>query len=408
MSSAPTPTLPRLVSPDDHVQVPAHVWRDRLPVAVRDDGPTIKRLRGAADLGKGDISFVEREDGRLADVWHYDGKRIPLVRIAAAAGIDRGEIDGRPVTYDDMLKSCYDPVARLSDMDTAGIEASVCYPNMFVRFCGQTFSLAEDKALALLCIKAYNDFIVDEWCAGSNGRLVPMGIVPLWDPALAVAEVERLAGLGFRSITFSEAPHLLGLPSIFSGHWDDLFAACAANEIVLSMHIGTGGFPMLAKDSLGAVPNVMASFNAGYTLTDWLFSGLLERLPDLKLVLAESQLAWIPYVLSRADFVWSEMRGVGFTDVSTSALPNPPSFYFDRNIWCTFFRDPVGLTLLEHIGVDNVLYETDFPHSDSSWPTCYDTAVEMTSGLGHDAQAKIMADNARALFRIDVTASAGS
>jgi predicted TIM-barrel fold metal-dependent hydrolase len=303
-----------------------------------------------------------------------------------------------------MHKACYDPVARLAAMDQAGIEASVCFPNMFVRFCGQTFSLAQDKDLALACIRAYNDFIHEEWCAGSNGRLVPMGIVPLWDPELAVAEVRRLAALGFRSITFSEAPHLLGLPSIFSGHWDRLFAECAAGGLVLSLHIGTGGFPMLAKDMAGAVPNVMASFNAGYSLTDWLFCGLLPRLPDLKIVLAESQLGWIPYVLSRADFVWKEMRGEGFTDITDDKMPHPPSHYFRQNIWCTFFRDPVGLTLLDDIGVDNVMYETDFPHTDSSWPTSHEVATEMTARLSDADAAKVVAETARALFRVEVRA----
>ena len=395
--------LPKLVSPDDHVQLPAHVFTDRVPARFRDDAPHVRRLRGVADLGTGNISFNEREGGHLADVWHYDGKRIPLIRVAAAAGYPRTEIDGRPVTYDDMHKACFDPVARLAAMDQAGIEASVCYPNMFVRFCGQTFSLAQDKELALACIRAYNDFIHEEWCAGSNGRLVPMGIVPLWDPELAVKEARRLAGLGFRSVTFSEAPHLLGLPSIYSGHWDGLFAECSASGLVLSLHIGTGGFPMLAKDMAGAVPNVMASFNAGYTLTDWLFCGILPRIPDLKIVLAESQLAWVPYVLSRADFVWHEMRGEGFTDINADTMPHPPSYYFNQNIWCTFFRDPVGLTLLDHIGVDNVMYEVDFPHTDSSWPTSQSVAAEMTAALSDADAAKVVAETARSLFRVEVT-----
>lgn len=396
-----TITLPRLVSPDDHVQAPPHLWKERMPTRWRDAAPRVERLKGRAALGMGDIRFVEDEDGHWADVWHYDGKRIPVVRIAAASGFERSEIDGRPVTFDDVHPACYDPKARLAAMDTAGVDASVCYPNMFVRFCGQTFSLAADKELALACIQAYNDFILEEWCAGSDGRLVPMGIVPLWDADLAAAKAERLGELGFRSITFSEAPHLLGLPSIFSGHWDRLFATCEAARLVLSLHIGTGGFPMLAPDSSGAVPNVMASFNAGYTLTDWLFSGRLAMFPDLKVVLAESQLAWVPYVLSRADFVWSEMRGEGFTDIANDLHPDRPSEVFRRNIHLTFFRDPVGLTLLDHIGVDNVMYEVDFPHTDSSWPTSHATAAEMTAGLDRVDAAKIVAENARRLFRIE-------
>jgi predicted TIM-barrel fold metal-dependent hydrolase len=302
-----------------------------------------------------------------------------------------------------MHPACFDPSERLKAMDLAGIEASVCYPNMFVRFCGQTFSFATDKELGLACIRAYNDFIYEEWCGGSKGRLVPMGIVPLWDVQLAVEEARRIAALGFRSITFSEAPHRLGLPSIFSGYWDPLFTECAASGLVLSLHIGTGGFPMLAKDTSGAVPNVMASFNAGYTLTDWLFSGILPRLPELKIVLAESQLAWVPYVLSRADFVWQEMRGEGFTDISVDKMPYSPSHYFRQHIYCTFFRDPIGLTLLDEIGADNVMFEVDFPHTDSSWPSSRDVASEMTAALSDEVAAKVVAETARKLFRIEVS-----
>jgi predicted TIM-barrel fold metal-dependent hydrolase len=401
-------TLPKLVSPDDHIQAPAHVWRDRLPAKWRDLGPTVKRLEGAAVIGPGYIGFEERAGGRLADVWHYEDLQIPIVRIAAASGAPRTEIDGRPVTYEEIEPGCYDQKARLAAMDAAGVEASVCYPNMEVRFCGQTFSLAKDKELALLCIKAYNDFIHEEWVTGSGGRLVGMGIVPLWDAQLAAAEAHRLAGLGFRSITFSEGPHLLGFPSIFSGFYDPLFAECEASELVLSLHIGTGAFAMLAPDMAGAVPNVVASFNSGYTLTDWLFSGLLQKYPRLKIVLAESQLAWVPYILSRADYVWGEMRGEGFTNIAADTMPHPPSYYFQQNIWLTFFRDPVGLTLLDHIGVDKVMYEVDFPHTDSSWPNSYDTAVEMTAGLADADRAKVMAETARALFRIDTVRDAAA
>src|SRR5581483_9350649 len=201
-----TMTIPRLVSPDDHIQEPAHVWETRLPARLRDRGPRVERLRGRCDLGAGDLRFVETGEGSWADVWNYDGRLVPILRIAAAAGLPRNEIDITPVTFDGIRKGCYDPAARLADMDTAGIAASVCYPNMFVRFAGQQFSNASDKELALACIRAWNDFVIEEWCAGSAGRLVPMGIVPLWDVELAVEEAKRLAGLDFRSISFPEAP----------------------------------------------------------------------------------------------------------------------------------------------------------------------------------------------------------
>jgi predicted TIM-barrel fold metal-dependent hydrolase len=174
------------------------------------------------------------------------------------------------------------------------------------------------------------------------------------------------------------------------------------------MHIGTGGFPSLASDAAGAVPNVIASFNAGHALVDLLFSGVLTRFPNVKICLAESQLGWIPYVLARADFVWNEMHGEGFADIDKSTMLEPPSFYFKRNIWCTFFRDPVGLGLIDQIGVEKVLYETDYPHTDTSWPTCQETAAEMTSHLSREAASRIVAENARELFRVEVKAADGA
>ncbi len=393
--------IPRVISPDDHIQEPPHLWQSRLPAALRDRGPRVERLKGRVALNNGDLGFEVTDDGAVGDVWSYDGRYIPILRIAAAIGVPRDQVDARPVTFDELEKGCYDPVARLADMDLSGIEASVCYPNMFVRFCGQQFSLSSDKELALACIRAYNDFVVEEWCAGSGGRLVPMGIVPLWDIDLAVAEAKRLASLGFRTISFSEGPHLLGYPSIHSRYWDPLFDVCAQEQLVLSLHIGTGGFPMLAADAPAAVPNVMASFNAGFTLTDLLFSGVFARMPQLKVCLAESQLGWIPYVLSRADFVWEEMSG-GFTGIDTDEMPEPPSAYFGRNVWVTFFRDPVGLDLLGRLGADRVLYETDYPHTDTSWPRCLDVAEEYTASLSEAEAAMVVAGNARDLFRVEV------
>ena len=393
--------IPRVVSPDDHIQEPPHLWESRLPAKLRERGPRVERLKGRVALNNGNLGFVESDDGAVGDVWRYDGSNVPIVRIAAAVGVPRDQVDAGPVTFDELAPGCYDPAARLADMDTAGIEASLCYPNMFVRFCGQTFSLGADKELGLACIQAYNDYVVEEWCAGSGGRLVPMGIVPLWDVGLAAEEARRLASLGFRSISFSEAPHLLGLPSLHSREWDPLFDVCAQEQIVVSLHIGTGGFPMLAPDAPPAVPNVMASFNAGYTLTDLLFSGVFARLPQLKVCLAESQLGWIPYVLSRADFVLEEMSGEGFTGIDKEFMPEKPSAYFARNVWVTFFRDPVGLELLDRLGADRVLYETDYPHTDCAWPDCQTVAEEYTSALSADDAARVVAGNARELFRVE-------
>jgi predicted TIM-barrel fold metal-dependent hydrolase len=397
-------SAPRLISPDDHLQCHGQVWTPRLPAKLRDQGPVMSRLKGRVwDAGGGNFRFTEDEGGAIGDVWRYDGKMIPIVKIAAAAGFfPRSQVKFAPTTLDDIRVGCYDPKARLEDMDTAGILASVNYPNMFVMFAGEQFSFAKDKALALECIQAYNDYVIDEWCAGSKGRLVPMGIVPLWDVDLAVAEAKRLAKLGFHSVSFAEAPHRLGLPSVSSKYWDPLFAVCEEASMVLSLHIGTAPMELAAKDAPPAVPHAGASLYVMHALLEYLFSAVFVRFPKLRVCFAESQLGLVPYVLDRADFIWSEITIDGTATMDRKALPEKPSAYFARNCWVAFFRDPVGLAMADMIGIDRILYETDYPHLDTEWPDCQTAAEEMTRSMSPADAQKILADNAKQLFNIEV------
>src|SRR4029077_11390787 len=118
-----------------------------------------------------------------------------------------------------------------------------------VKFCGQGFLVAHDRELAALCVSAYNDFMLDEWCGVSDGRLIPLGIVPIWDAEAAADEVRRTAARGMRAVCFSEAPAHLGLPSIHGGYWDPLFAACVETQTVLAIHIGSSSrVPRASED----------------------------------------------------------------------------------------------------------------------------------------------------------------
>ena len=180
-----------LISVDDHVIEPSHVWETRLPSRYRDIGP---RLR-------------TDESG---EAWFFEGKRIATSGLSAAAGKDREEFSPLPITYEEMRPGCYDPKARVEDMNRAGVLASYLLPVVPARFCGQTFYEADDRELGLLCVQAYNDWMIDEWCGSAPGRLIPMIILPLWDAKLAAKEIDRTAALGARAIAFSENPYQLG------------------------------------------------------------------------------------------------------------------------------------------------------------------------------------------------------
>jgi hypothetical protein len=206
--------IPKFVSVDDHIIEPPNVWMDRLPAKYRDIGPRVERLRVDNLQFNGmqysfDIVDNDADTGKFADFWLYEDLKVPLRRIIAAVGFPQEERTLIPVTYEEMRKGCWDQTARLEDMDVNHTEASLCFPT-FPRFCGQTFTEAKDKELALLCVQAYNDWMVEEWCGGAGaGRLIPLIIVPLWDADLAAAEVRRNAARGVHAVCFSEIPPFL-------------------------------------------------------------------------------------------------------------------------------------------------------------------------------------------------------
>jgi predicted TIM-barrel fold metal-dependent hydrolase len=393
--------LPRIVSVDDHVVEPPHLWGTWLPDKFRERGPRVER-RGIGlmrHVGGGAYEQTFDDEGPLGDCWIYEDLVYINKRHVAAVGFDRDQMEAVPITYDEMRPGCYDPKARLEDMDLNWVEASLSFPT-FPRFCGQTFLEAKDRELALACVHAYNDWMVDEWCGDSGGRLIPLCLVPLWDPQLAAAEVERNAARGCHAVCFSEIPPHLGLPSIHSGHWDPFFAACQDTDTTVCMHIGSSSkMPATSSDAPVAVAATLSFNNSMASLSDFLFSGVLVRMPRLKLAYSEGQIGWLPYILERADDVWRDHRAwAGVKEL----VPEPPSTYYYRQVFGCFFKDRHGLESLARIGVDNVTFETDYPHTDSTWPDTKQIATEMTAGLPDDAVYKIMRGNAIRMLSLDL------
>jgi predicted TIM-barrel fold metal-dependent hydrolase len=394
--------LPKIISVDDHVVEPPHLWQTWLPEKFRERGPRSER-RGIGTMrhiGGGAYEQTFDPAGPQADCWVYEDLVYINKRHVAAVGFDRDDMTMSPITYDEMRPGCYEPKARLEDMDLNHVEASLSFPT-FPRFCGQTFAEAKDKELAEACVRAYNDWMVEEWCGDSGGRLIPLTIIPLWDAGLAAAEVRRNAERGVRAVCFSEIPSHLGLPSIHSGEWEPFITACEDTETVICMHIGSSSrMPATSGDAPVAVAATLSFNNAMASLADWLFSGILVRHPKLTLAYSEGQIGWLPYALERADDVWLEHRAwAGVKDL----VPEPPSTYFRRQVYGCFFRDRHGLESLDSIGVDNVTFETDYPHTDSTWPHTKKVAEEMMAGLDADTVYKIVRGNAIRMLQLDLT-----
>lgn len=373
--------VPRFISVDDHVVEPPDLFVDRLPARFAGTAPRVERTRLRFIGGTKGREWVEDDSGEWCDAWRYEDVTMPLMWLVAAVG--RESVDIEVATYDEIRPATWKQPERLIDMENNHVEAAMCFPNLF-RFAGQVFSLASDKDLALSCIRAYNDWLIDEWCAGAGkGKLLPVTLVPQWDPSLAAAEVHRCAARGSFLVTFPENPFPLGFPSLYSPkeHWAPFFGACEDTETVVNMHIGSSSRMVHATPEAPYIVNSTQTYlNSQGSLLDFIFSGTLERHPKLKISYAEGQVGWLPYMLERADKLWEERDANDFG----SSLQTRPSEHIPGRVFFCIFDDEVGLRLRDLIGMDQITFETDYPHADSTFPHTAAVFRDMCDAAGMD------------------------
>ena len=366
----------KLLSVDDHLIEPPHVWTDRLPRKYLEDGPRI-------------VQFP-REGKPPMHQWVYEGRSYPNIGLNAVAGKSPEEFGVDPVRYDDMIPGCYDPKARLADMDIDGVHAMLCFPS-FPRFCGTVFLEGTDKDLALLSIQAWNDFSLDEWCATDPARFIPMMISPLWDTQLMVAEIERNSAKGCRAVGLPDNPMNLGLPSFHTPHWDPVWSALEETNMTAVMHFGSGGMPPpTAPEAPFAVMVTLMGTTSMAAAIELVFSPVFHKHPNLKVAFSEGGIGWMPYLIERADYVWRKHKY--YQNIHPTIAP---SELFRRNIAGCFIEDEVGVAMRHQIGIDNITWECDYPHSDSFWPKSRARAEEMLASVPDEDAAKIVELNAR-------------
>ena len=374
----PRPVRYTVISVDDHVVEPAHTFENRVPAALADRAPRI----------------VETPEGH--QVWEFEGQRYTQVGMNAVAG-RRPETYGlEPFRFDQMRPGCYDVDARVHDMDINGVWASVNFPSMITGFCGRVFFDAQDRDLGLACVRAWNDWLFEEWYSAHPDRIVPLGITYLADPELAVAEIRRNAARGFTSVTFPERPHEIGLPSLWDrAHWDPIMEAVVDTDTVVSLHVGSSGLtpapPGAGMDALQLGATLFGQLSL-IACTEWLWSGYPLRLPTLKIAMSEGGIGWVAMLHDRLENIVDRSRyGLGW-DVR-------PADVLRRNFWFCTIDDPSTIDTRHAIGVDHIMVEVDYPHGDSTWP---DTQAVIEKYWGHIPAAELRAmcsENAAALYR---------
>jgi predicted TIM-barrel fold metal-dependent hydrolase len=365
-----------IVSVDDHVVEPPDIFEGRFPSKYLEEAPRI----------------IDTDYGGQA--WFWLGRTLPNVGFNAVAGRPRSEITFEPSRFDDMRRGAWDPRARLVDMDFNGVWASLCFPSFLPGFVGQRLTLwPDDEGLAFAAMRAYNDWHLESWCGTDPSRLIPQQIAWLRDPVRAAEEIRRNAERGFKAVTFSEAPHKLGLPTIHSGYWEPFFAACAETETVICLHVGSAGETVTTSaDAPRGVTGALFAASSFTSSVDWLYSGVATRFPNIKICMSEGGIGWVAAVIDRVDHLNERQNDLGVVPEITSDL-------LRRNFWFCALDDPSGFLTREVIGVDNILVESDYPHSDSTWPNTQRLLAGHLANVSVEDQRKMCWENAVKLFR---------
>lgn len=374
-----------LVSVDDHIVEPPTMFEQHLSAAQKAFAPKVLK------------------DKNGADYWLFEGRRAGNIGLNAVVGRMREEYGCEPISFEQMRKGAWDIHARIDDMNANGLLASLNFPSV-VTFDGGLFHQFDNKSHALQLLQAYNDWHIDEWCASYPGRNIPNAIVPYWDINATVQEIKRVVAKGCHAISFSDNPSLKGQPSIHDPHWEPLWKVCAENRVVINIHIGSGAqAPHASMNSPIDAWIITMPISIVNSAADWLHLKALQRYPDLKISLSEGGIGWIPYFLERADFVHEHHRAWTYADFGAKK----PSEVFREHFQTCFIDDRFGLKNLEEIGVDNVSYECDYPHSDTVWPESADMLLDTISHLPDSAINKITHENALRLFSFDAFGKMG-
>ncbi len=374
-----------LVSVDDHVVEPPDLFAGRLSGRAAQEAPMLTTLA----------------NGR--DVWMFQGAALPNVGLNAVAGRVPEEYGVDPLAFEDMRAGCYNIDARIDDMNANGVLASLNFPSM-TGFAGQLFSTVQDKSIALALCQAYNDWHVDEWCGRHPGRMIPCGILPIWDPMLMATEVRRLAEKGCHAITFSENPEKIGLPSWHSDHWDPFLAACVETSTVVCLHIGSSSETVIT--SVEAPIDTMITLqpvNIVQAAADLIWSPVFRKFDGLRIALSEGGIGWIPYFLERTDYVYRHHKAWTNQDFGGKL----PSEVFNEHILTCFIDDPIGIEVRGHLNGANMHWECDYPHSDSTWPDSPEQLAAQLRGVPDNEVNAITHENAMRNFTFDPFAHLG-
>jgi predicted TIM-barrel fold metal-dependent hydrolase len=383
----------RVIDADSHMTERHDLFTERAPKGYEDRVPHVEVVDGMEMWVIEGKTFGKAGSGGTVD---HDGVKHPY---RDSQGGDWGITDVHPAAWD--------PNERLRLMDAQGIDVQVLYPNA-IGLGGQNLrNSVQDVTLLQVCVEIYNDAMAQVQ-AESNNRLLPMPIMPAWDIAGCVREATRCAELGYRGVNMTADPQDSGSPDLGDPAWDPFWEVCDGLRLPVHFHIGasqtslsyfgTTYWPSQDDYVKPAIGGASLFQNNSRLLLNSAYSGMFDRHPTLQMVSVESGIGWVPFMLEAMDYELEENAPEYF-----NKLNKLPSEYFRDNWFATFWFE-TGRGDLQHlidaVGEDKVMFETDFPHPTCLHPNPVEKVSEKIATLRPETQRKVMGDNARTLYRL--------
>jgi predicted TIM-barrel fold metal-dependent hydrolase len=366
----------RIISADSHVNPPKDLWTRDVPERLRDRAPRV-------------------ESTPQGDFWIVDSEIKGAIGLDAVAGRKPEDFKAHGLTYKDMRPGSYDPKARLEDMDTDGVDAEVLY------FGGPVTQYAKDAELRGYVVRTYNDWMV-ELSKAAPSRLIGLAHIPLLDIDEGIAELRRVAKLGLRGFHVDPFPDERGGKALWDPAYEPFWSLVEETGLPISFHIVGPRAQNVAQVFMNPTPGVKETFIAiapisiCEVVSTLVFTGILERHPKLHFVLVECGIGWIPYFVERMDQTFNKHRFW-----TKSIITEKPSTYWYRQGHATFIQDLAGVAARHRAGLKNILWSTDYPHSDSTWPHSRTVLEEHFRDVPADERALIAGGNAAALYRLN-------
>lgn len=383
-----------IVDSDTHLSEPWDLWTSRAPAAYKDRVPQVKDV-----------------DGEMT--WVFDGTAVGPAFAACVVGKEGEKHFGVDYLFskhvDEISEAASQVLPRLELMDEQGVWAHLMYPNT-IGFGGQQLGQIGDDDLRFMVVQMFNDAMA-EMQETSGNRIFPMAVLPWWDRELMISEIKRAKQLGLVGVNSIADPQEYGMADLSEPYWDSMFETLAENQMPLNFHIGASAtqmsyhgsapWPSRDDDEKLAIGGAILYLSNARILANFIYGGIFERHPDLRVVSVESGIGWLPFFLQALEYHFTDFMGIQMGKGRGTKFSLTPLEYFQRNSGaCFWFEDAMLVEAIKYLGPEVCMFESDFPHPTCLYPNPVERALEVFKDESDETKRMVFGGAAANIYNL--------